>query len=428
MAAPRSRSPADRLGHPELAPLVDELVRRLEVGPPPVRITVPALSDVGERTLADLLGLDHHLGRGGRAGATRSLAVERLTGAFGADVRAVVEELRGPLGDRRAERTADEAGREALWRWLGSCVAELRLFPEPARGCDWVARVRRTGVPDGDLAAHRTRLEVVLRVLRRLPTEGMALASLAADVTGDAHVLDRDRRVGRFVVDALSMAGGIEPPSDGAALRELWEQVGVMADPLSSTVLVLGLRSGGDGPLASFLGAAADAGEPVVLSLSQLVRWPILPPPGTPSVFVVENPAVMAEAAVAGTTAPILCTGGWPSVAALTLLGGLRAAGVVVHQHADLDPAGLRITAWLAARHGTTPWQMAAAAYRQALELVPESPRLTATVPDTPWDPALAQLMRREGRAIHEESIREILLASMRRTSEAPLLSFGDRG
>lgn len=420
MASGRFRSPADRLGHPALAPLVDELSRRYESGSAPVRIRVPNLAEAGERALADLLGLDRYLAQGGGAGRTRTLAVARLATALGGDLRPVVEELRGPLRDRFAERDAHTRRREALWAWLGSRVAGLPIFSCPESAQTWVDRVRRSGVPGGDVDTHRRRLEVAVQVLCRLPAGGVTLASLAADVTGDAHVLDAGRRIGRLVVDALAVSAGVETGPDGAAVRALWERVGVIVDPLSSTALILGLRSGGSHPLATMLATAANAGEPVVVTLSQLARWPFFPTGETRSVLVVENPAVVNEAATAGFRVPMLCTGGWPSVAALTLLRPLLAAGIQVYQHADFDPAGLRITSWLQVHLGTTPWQMTAGAYRGGLDLVPDSPPVVGDIPDTPWEPTLAELMRRERRAIHEEAIRHHLLAAMAERQVSP--------
>ena len=45
--------------------------------------------------------------------------------------------------------------------------------------------------------------------------------------------------------------------------------------PLSSTVTVLGLRPTGVGDLAGWLRNCADVGEPAVLTLAQLRRWPM---------------------------------------------------------------------------------------------------------------------------------------------------------
>lgn len=410
------RTAADRLARAGLGPLLDELVRRYESGAEPVRITVPPLGPVGERALADLLGLDAHLGTGGSAGRTRSLPIERLSAALGDDappLREVVVQLRGPLRNRRAERRADNDRRAELWAWLAERAGQLDLFPDRAATERWVERTRRAGIPGGDVERHRSRLTAAVAVLDRLPAAGISRASLAADVTGDAHALDPGHRVGRLVLDALAAADDVDPPHEGAAVRDAWERVGVVVDPLSSTALVLGLRSEGDGALARTLALAADADEPAVVTLSQLRRWPLRASP-TRTIFVVENPAVVAEAAGAGLGAPIVCTNGWPSVAVLHVLAAVSSAGTQLLQHADFDPAGIKITAWLQVQYATTPWRMSAADYGRAVAGTP-GPPITGLVPDTPWDPALATAMRQAGQAVHEETLRADLLDALAR-------------
>lgn len=129
----------------------------------------------------------------------------------------------------------------------------------------------------------------------------------------------------------------------------MWEVAGVVPDPHSSTVLALGLPGGPDSPLARWLAEAAGARQPVVLSLANLRRWPVPPLPAGSEVFVVENPSLIAEALRAGTRSPLVCSSGRPTVATVTLLRQLGAQGALLYQHADFDPAGLSITAWLAA-------------------------------------------------------------------------------
>lgn len=47
----------------------------------------------------------------------------------------------------------------------------------------------------------------------------------------------------------------------------------------------------------------------------------------------------------------------------MTLLRQLAASGGPIYQHADFDPPGLAVTAWLHERAGTQPWRMTAADY-----------------------------------------------------------------
>lgn len=414
------RAPAARLGHPELAPLVDELVRRFASGRDPVRLTVPELSDAGRGRLADLLGLDRHLATGS------SLAVDRLAGALGVEgspgLRAVLEQLRGPVGDRRAERVARATARSALWADLAAAAATLTVFGSPATAAAWADQVAAAGVPGGGVDAHRHVLDQALACLRCLPADPpVTLAGLAADVTGDAHGLDPGRRVARLVLAALAVAFDEGDDSGAAAsavgaesARILWEQAGVVPDPLSSTVLALGLRPAGADPVAVYLRASADAGEPVVLTLRQLQRWPPTARIEAPAAYLFENPSLLAELAGAPPPAPVLCSSGRPSLAVVLLVRHLVAGGAEVRQHADFDPSGIAITRWLADRAGTTPWQMGAADYRAAVGAGGPTTELAGVVGDTPWDPDLASAMNASGRAVHEEALRADLLAELR--------------
>jgi uncharacterized protein (TIGR02679 family) len=173
-------------------------------------------------------------------------------------------------------------------------------------------------------------------------------------------------------------------------------------------VLVLGLRPG-------------DGDEPTVLTLSQLRRRPVPPLPPDGVAVVVENPALVSEAmARRWTGPPLVCSSGRPSIAVVTLLRQLGAAGATLAQHADFDTGGLGITNWLAGRAGTTPWRMTAADYLAAVAVRRERPPITGRLPATPWDPALHVAMASHGLAVHEEELRAELLSAMGSDFGAP--------
>lgn len=407
-----ARDPATRLGHPDLTPLVDELVRRYSSGRAPVRVTVPDLGDRGGARLADLLGSDRLLPAGSM------LLVARLAAALGVDgapgVRTLLVGLRGPLGDRRADRHASADARTALWAHLESSARHLRVFPDAEAAPRWIARLGAAGVPQGDVEAHRAVLDRAVRCLSRLPAEEpVSLAGLAADITGSAHGLDPGRRLTRAVLDGLSIAFGLPAPTDAEGARAVWERAGVVPDPLSSTVLSLGLRPSGDHPVAAFLRAAADASEPVVLTLRQLQHWPTSARFDAGGAYLVENPSLVADAAAHRIAAPLLCSSGRPSLAVVSLVRRLVGEGAIVRQHADFDPAGLEITRWLAARAGSVPWLMDAGDYRQAIAAGRPTTDLVGVVGETPWDTDLAPAMRVAGRAVHEEVLRKELLEAI---------------
>jgi uncharacterized protein (TIGR02679 family) len=419
----RSTSRPGRRDRPGLAPLWDELHRRFGDGRTPTAITLKDLTFDQRRAVADLLGSDRLPDR------TTRIVVERLTRALHVQdidaLRAHVEEHRGPIPDRRAERHADSQARQELWDWLASAALDVtRGYGDAAPNAlvAWVDGVRAAGVPAGDLAAHRSRLEQAVRVLRSLPAESATLAGTADDLLGDPHALDAGRPVARLVLDAVADLLGRERPSDAEGARLLWEAVGVAPDPLSSTVLVLGLRWPSDqssgNPLCGWLDDLALAGEPAALTLAQLRRWPL--PALSPDAvgYVVENPSLLAEAAAQPWAGPpLVCSSGRPTVAVLTLLRQLGAGGAVLRQHADFDRGGLGITAWLAERAGTIPWRMSSDEYLAAVATARPRPPLSRPLPATPWDPNLRPSLESHGVAVQEEEVRSALLAAIAATT-----------
>jgi uncharacterized protein (TIGR02679 family) len=402
---------AGPLDRPGLAPLWAELARRFGDGPPPVSITLRALSLGQRQALADLLGLDR------LPGATARLRVDRVAAACRvADhdgLRALVEQRLGPITDRRAARVEVQRAKEEFWAWFGRAAARVPLAAaDPELVGPWVDAARAAGIPGGDLEAHRRRLDHALTVLAALPADGVGLASLAADLLGDAHALDRGRPTAGYVLDAVAAVRGRLRATDAEGARLLWEEVGVVPDPLSSTVLVIGLRP-------------ADADEPAVLTLSQLRRRPFAALPPGHVAFVVENPALLSEAAARGWSGPpLICSSGRPSIAVVTLLRQLGAGGATLAQHADFDAGGLSITKWLSDRAGTTPWRMTPADYLGALAVARDRVPLGTRLPPSPWAPALRDAMVEHGVAVHEEELRVELLSAIGRDLGAP----GQRG
>ena len=388
--------------------MVDELVRRFGTGDIPVTVTLRDLPAATRRAVADLLGADR------TPLATSRLAVRKLVAALGlasvGELRDVVERMRGPLPDRRAAREAASAARHELWSWLGQSAGGLELGGAEARLASWVERQRVAGARGG-VEIHRRRLGLALDVLRRLPGDGLALASLANDATGDPHALDYGRTIAGMVLDAVACAYERPEAQDAEAARSLWELVGVVPDPHSSTVFALGLPGDGRTPLGRWLLACAEAGEPVVLSLSNLRRWPVRAVAGDGRIYAVENPSLIAEASSGWTGPPLVCTSGRPTIAAVTLLRQLASDGAVIYQHADFDPTGLAITGWLAQRAGSVPWRMTATDYVGRLSA--SAPGFGGTPPETPWDPALQVVMSQYGKALYEEEVRAELLRSM---------------
>ncbi len=104
-------SAAARIDRPELVPLVDELARRFGEGTTPVAITLRDVPEATLRAVADLLGTDRALPSNPKVQMKRLAAALRLSSPN--ELRCLIEEIRGPVPDRRAARLSERTAR----RW-----------------------------------------------------------------------------------------------------------------------------------------------------------------------------------------------------------------------------------------------------------------------------------------------------------------------
>ncbi|MET8539239.1 TIGR02679 family protein [Kitasatospora sp. NPDC004799] len=390
---------------PELRPLWSAVHDRLSSGRPVSRVRSGPLDDAGREALADLLGLD----RLPDAEPTIPLAgLDRaVLEACGRPVRDVVAVLLGPVEDRAAERERKTGQRDALWGWLAGhdvVTAQPVLL-------EWVGHLRTNGLVDGSPDRTRDLLTAALTVLAALPAHGEPLPVLAARLLdGDSHALDDGTRLSGVVLRALVVLYGTDMPDDAEGRRSLWSRAGVADDELSTSVLAVGLRPDGDGPVAAISRVCADAGHPVSLTLAQL-RTPgrFTGPPGP--VHIAENPSVLALALrrFGPRCPPLVCTSGWPNTAVIHLLRRLARDGAFLRYHGDLDGEGIRIAAHVLAKTGAAPWRMSSDDYRSAVARVPSGPDPGRLTP-APWDPVLVDSMAELRTAVVEEVVADLLL------------------
>jgi uncharacterized protein (TIGR02679 family) len=235
----------------------------------------------------------------------------------------------------------------------------------------------------------------------------MTLSTLAAESLGDAHGLDEGRPLATLVKRALSSATP-ELPAD-----EIWAGQGVLVGGgITSTALVLNLRAAGDRATAAIVNTAAGEGEPLYLTLRQILQdgpaWARIDGP----ISVCENPAVVAEAAntLGADCSPLICTRGQPSLAVTTLLARLREAGSRLRYHGDFDWPGIRIANSMIKRHRAVPWRMSAEDYLAASG---SGKALTGSPSAAEWDSDLTTVMQTRGQVIEEERVIQDLLADL---------------
>jgi uncharacterized protein (TIGR02679 family) len=388
---------ADRRGDPELT------------GGPTVLVRAP--QDAEQRAAA--VGL---LGGPLSAGQRRAVPLDRLTERVrrrgpALTPGAVAAHATGRPLAVRAQRQAALAERERLLverltEHLAVGAGPVR--DEPTGVASAFARSRAASTIRDWTNADQL-LEAAVRVLRALP-EGDARVDrrlLANTVLTGPHDLDDDQPVA-WVVRALLAAGGLI--AVGARARDAWAAVGVDGDELTGGLVALGIHPAG---WRLPLGAIA------TLPPAELAgcRWPAPAKPGT-GVFVTENPSVLTAArrlVTTNTPVRMLCTSGTPSTLEATAIGRLHDAGWQVTVRADFDEAGLKhVTGLLAAAPSATPWRMTSADYLAAVDHLSD---LRLRRPDqlhTPWEPALADAMRRTGIPAFEEALLPTLLDDLR--------------
>jgi uncharacterized protein (TIGR02679 family) len=392
------------LGGSETAWLVDRLRRRIELGEPIDTAVTLSGSTSAQREAAHRL-----LGRAPRAGANLTISlpalddVLRRSGVSPDGLYAAVVALRGPVPVRSMAAAEVERRWTDAFAPLADVVAgrpELATWYERLRRAGLVRRLAGTPVAAGPLLADLT------AVVAALPAAGEQLARFAARVTSDSHALDDDRPLATLALGAARALRTMSAGNGAEWRREVWASVGLLRDELSTSVLTLGLPGDAVSPTGRALGAWRETGQPVCLTLRQLVRDPPALQLTGVTVSVCEGPVVVSAAAdeLGASCQPLVCTSGQPGTAAVHLLRLLTAVGARLRYHGDFDWGGVRIAAGLFRRFTMTPWRYDTAAYEAAVT-VGRGGKLTGSPVDAPWDPRLTPTMRTADVRIYEELV-----------------------
>ncbi|MFJ5547357.1 TIGR02679 family protein [Streptomyces sp. NPDC093225] len=396
------------LGVPELAWLVERTRRRLAAEQPLIGAVTLSRPTPDQRRAAERL-----LGRCPGEGRSLTLRLEavdavlRRSGISPDGLAAAVTALTGPvtlLGPaRRAERDA--------WQEAFAPIEEL-AEERPALAA-WAVRLRGDGLVRrlaGTPADAGTLLLRAATVLRALPADPpVSLPAFAARLLDSSHALDDGTPLATVTLSGIRALTGFPDGSGAPWRRDAWASAGLLRDELSSTVLALNVRG------TPALDWMAEAGEPAVLTLRQLIRRP--PDAAAEVVHVCENPAVLAAAADAlgQDCSPLVCLQGQPSAAALALLHHLHEGGATVRYHGDFDWGGLRIASALLRRVSWQPWRFTAAEYRDAVVNAPAGPPLSGHPAEAPWDPELSDALAELGVRVEEETVLDQLLPDLAR-------------
>lgn len=386
----------------------------LESPKPPATFRLELPDAEAQRLVGEVYGRPM-LGQGTR------ISVSKLDDAvrgsrFGLGLSEVLEILHErPVVQRESSPPEEQRGIEPL----RAALAEHGLADAgwAAPWMQWIHQYGRVAADEMPVIARRAAAVLSVIALDRAPESWISRGELAAGV-GDAHQLDNGTALSRVVIKAAALAHGVESPGNERERRALWERCGVTLDAVSATVLTWALPLVGADDWSRGVRQRSAIGLPTHLTHLDLRTAPArLVEPGT-AIAVCENPRVLESAAEERIEHPVVCVSGHPTTVALTLLDRLTADGATLHHHGDFDWAGIGITRSLREHHRARPWRMSAGDYREALDRAASDrtdlPNLVGAPVETPWDPALAELMATAARAVEEEVVLPDLLADLR--------------
>ncbi|MFB7632730.1 TIGR02679 domain-containing protein [Streptomyces sp. NPDC056149] len=329
---------------PDLRPLWQALSGRLAQGDDPasIRTVRVDLSRAGRSMIAGWLSRAPRASR--RPVALRMeqglavIPVQRMLQALAVtphELRDIVEQNIGavpPLAEQRRQATQL---REGIWAYTAT------VLPGTPR---LTARLQAGGVVDDRVAELRRLIDALARVRALLPLSRPAtLARLSHNCAGNPHYFDlNDAGQGSRLVLLVADVLDAPLPDTPAAERALLARVGIIADSLSQTVLLLNVDAEGDGPTDRALRLAGKDQRPIHLTLHDLTAHPPTFVRGQ-SWLVVENPSVIHEALMRGFTTPIVCTSGTLTAVDHTLLALACDSGVSMEYSGDIDAGGRNI-------------------------------------------------------------------------------------
>lgn len=406
------------LGGDHLTGLRERLRRRFANARPDrplAQIRIDGLTEAEHAALASLTGRPQRLAGSMRIDLAQIDASFRNAG-IAASLRDALERLDGPILDLARMRLSEhEQWSGVIARCRDPIVAEF--LADPAG----LGLLRRLARRDAGLAS--TLCRGAEAVLRRLPAHGITRAQLAAETLGDAHALDAGQPVASLVLAARRRQGASQRrETDGEAERELeadpqrsaertralWAAAGVLVNELARPALFLNIAVKGR--------ANERSGEPAYLSLRALLRAPPAWDVAGRTVYVCENPNVVAIAAdrLGARCAPLASTDGMPAAAQRTLLAQLAEAGARFRYHGDFDWPGVRIANHVMREHGATPWRFGVDDYLAAIGHAPDAtPSLDGAAVAASWDRLLAEALARHRIAVPEEAVMGGLLEDL---------------
>ncbi len=406
-------------GGPELAGLWQQAREALEQSKPPPTFRLALPDEESRRAVGEVYGRPM-TGLGTRLNVSKLDEAVRAS-RFGLGLEQVLEILHGrPVTTTSAPARRDER-LDRVTSVVRAALAEYGLDGQPwtQSWIEWWNQYGRVAQEDLELTARRA-ADVLAHVVldpESAPRSWIPREDLAAQVSAP-YQLDSGTALSRVVLKAAALAHDVDAPAREHDRHALWERIGVTPDGVSATVACWALPLSGEDAWSRGLAERTELGLPTHLTLRDLATAPSTPVHAGSVIAVCENARVLEAAVHEGIRHPLVCLSGRPSTVALQLLDRLAANGATLRCHSDFDWPGVSILSGLWSRHQVQPWRMSADDYREELDRASQEridlPPLIGTPLDTPWDPALRDLMAGTSQAVDEEVTLARLLTDLR--------------
>ncbi|GAA0446856.1 TIGR02679 domain-containing protein [Lentibacillus halophilus] len=186
---------------------------------------------------------------------------------------------------------------------------------------------------------------------RHLPELPERLPMFSQRVTGDPHAFDLHTDLGKLWLHVLAVGSHQTVPSSTEAINELLQHYHIYRDDLLNYVTCAGLLAETDTGVHPVWEAAANANTVQIVPIRELIRLTAVYTAYGSDVWIVENSGVCATLLDHKPDAPIVCTNGQFTLAALVLLDKLAESGATMYYAGDLDPEGLGMAQRLVDRY-----------------------------------------------------------------------------
>lgn len=275
---------------------------------------------------------------------------------------------------KKIQREQKEQARTLFFQELATAYPELAFWllalPEQPEGRWIVAAAEKT--PD----IFRANVGRLHRAFTSLPIEAERLPLFSQRIMGDPHAFDVQTDLGRMFLYLLASerareSGVLEVPASTEDMNELLQKYNVFRDDLLNFVTcanLLGETAAGVHPVWK---VAAKENSVQLVPLRELAVLEKIYPASGHTVWVVENSGVCATLLDHEPTAPIVCTNGQFTLAAIMLLDFLVDSGATVYYSGDFDPEGFGMANRLVKRYGESVklWHMGVDAYQKSRPL-----------------------------------------------------------